>query len=420
MATRDGRTGQLKGAELERRVGLVEFADGSLVRLRHPVTQQIDGRRRIVTDVDVLSLEFDSRLRPRVGITECKSTRGQAGEQDRLLWLKGLQTVVGADRAALVREVVSSAGRDLARILNLDLISQDEIGRRERLLTHLPTSFGLFGETPYAEAVKAAEGQLKLIGDLPSGLVAFLRDDALLAEPHQVLGALITLDEITKSGTVLPGPLASIVAGYALTALMLAAIRAGGRTDTVGLDGARREIELGLGSGDPNDKQMLRVAEMADRLLREELRSIHMAYRAQGANGIERRVPSVRAAIAEPPFWLPRFMDLAERLRRRTPIARQLPQTIDLAVLDALPGGSAWLSPAFDGLFTREHRQAIVIAVDCLERAVPAISRHVHGVLDLKFDRGATAALVDQPSGVSGTTQTLPAATSEEDQSPGA
>jgi hypothetical protein len=157
----------------------------------------------------------------------------------------------------------------------------------------------------------------------------------------------------------------------------------------------RSDIELGLGTGNPHDRQLIMIAEMADRLLREELSSLHQAYRQAGAQAIERQVPSVRDAIAEnTPVWLDRFLDLAERLRRRTPIARQLPQTLDLAIFDALLGGSAWLAKAFNPLFGREHHQLISLALDCFALAVPApLSQRLLPLLDLPFTRTVTGAL---------------------------
>jgi hypothetical protein len=388
-----GKAGTLKGDELERRFARVEFADGALVRVRHPVTHIVGGRSRIVTDIDVLSMDFDSRLRPHIGISECKSTRGQSGEQDRLLWLKGLQALVGADRSTLVRASVTDAGRDVARRIGVDLIGNAELESRERVLDHLPAHFATIGEGAFKESSAAADLQLKKIGDLSSGLVTFLRTDALLADPHKVLGALLTLDEATRVGTVLPDPLGPLVAGHALQALVTAAMRAGGRIDSAGSRGTRHEIELGLGTGDPYDRQLLRVAEMADILLREELGEVHRAYRLSGAPAIERTVPSVRSAMLHTPGWLSNFMDLAERLRRRSPIARQLLQTIDLAVFDALLGGTAWRAPAFDILFGREHRQALAIAIACLAKAVPSLAAHLESILDLPFNRADTPAL---------------------------
>ncbi|GAA1959380.1 hypothetical protein [Catenulispora subtropica] len=396
-----GKAANEKGADLERRFARAEFAEGSLVRLRHPVTHQISNRRRVITDVDVLSLDFDARLRPQLGITECKSTRGQAGEQDRLLWLKGMQSLVGADRASLVRESVSPAGRDVARRIGVDLIGGDELARREKVLDHMPDRFATIGATAFTDqAAKAAE-QLKTIG-LRSGLVAFLEQDALLAEPHRVLGALLTLDEATKTGAVVPMPLASVLAGHSLQALLVAALRAGGRIDVIGVEGVRREIEQGLGTGDPHDQQLFRVAEMADTLLNQELADIHRAYRAQGATVIERQVPSLRQAIAQAPAWLPRFVDLAERLRRRTPVARQLPQTVDLVVFDALYDGDAWSASSFDHLFGREHRQLLTVALECLASALPALAGTLDPVTELPFDRVPTAALRDRTAHAAG------------------
>src|SRR6266540_4618035 len=221
----DGKAGNQKGAELERRVSRIEFADGAIVRMRWPVVHQISGRRRTITDVDALVLDFDARLRPLLGIIECKSTRGQAGEQDRLLWLAGLRRFVGANRAVLVRESVTAAGRDLSRRLGVELLGLRELEQRELDHQWVPETLGVIGDGPDSEAMQKAEAQIKGIGDLPSGLVSFHRYDALVAEPHRVLGSLMSLGDITQAGTILPEPAGTIVAADALTALILAALR---------------------------------------------------------------------------------------------------------------------------------------------------------------------------------------------------
>lgn len=400
MAARDGKAATDRGAQLERRVGRLEFVNGSLVRLRHPVTQVLDGRRRDVTDIDVLSIDFDARLRTFAGITECKSVRGQAGEQDRLLWLRGLAQFVGANSGTLVRESVSAAGRDIARVLDLDLVAEEEISKREKLITGVPLSFASLGGAEHDEARKVATGQAKKIGDLPPGLVAFLRHDALLAPPHRVLGALVTLEEITRAGTVLPEPLAQLLMGDALVALVLAGLRTGHMTDTLSSSRIRSELETGIGAGDPGDRQLIRVAEMADQLLKAELVNLHRAYREAGAPPQDgRRVPSVVAAISQPPLWLEQFVDLAERLRRRSPISRSLPQTLDLLLFEEMLGGTLWKSPAFDHLFTREHRLLLMLAKDCLEEAVPSLAGRLDFRADVSFDRAPTPGMEADPRG---------------------
>ena len=55
--------GPSAGADFERRVARVEFAEGALARLRVPVFVDAEAGRDQLTDLDVLALEFDNRLR---------------------------------------------------------------------------------------------------------------------------------------------------------------------------------------------------------------------------------------------------------------------------------------------------------------------------------------------------------------------
>jgi hypothetical protein len=79
------------GADLERRVARLEFAEGAFTRLRVPVKVAADPGRDTLTDLDVLAVDIDNRLRISRSILECKTTKGQAKEPDRLLWLAGMQ-----------------------------------------------------------------------------------------------------------------------------------------------------------------------------------------------------------------------------------------------------------------------------------------------------------------------------------------
>lgn len=390
-----GNAGNEKGAELERRVGRLEFADGAFVRLRWPVSHHVSGRRRTITDIDVLSINFDSRLQSTISIIECKSARGQTGEQDRLLWLSGLKTMLNAGRAVLVRESVTAAGRDLSRRLGIDVLGSRDLERREVDHQWVPQGFARIGNGPATSELLIAIDQLKGIGDIGAGLVAYLRYDALIAEPHRILGALVTLADVTQVGTVLPEPAGKVVAADAMIALLLAALRAAGRLDSLGSDGVRREIEDGLTTGDPHDRQVLKVIDLADALLREQLSQVHRAYIESGARPLELRYPSLREVVAFTPSWLPRFMDLAERCRRRATIATELLQACDLVLYDVLAGGATWHAAAFDHLFTPQHRQLLLVCLDLFTLAAPHLARRVEGIRDIPFDR-APAAVPDR------------------------
>lgn len=375
-----------KGPELERRVGRVEFSDGALVRVRWPVVLSENGRKSL-TDVDVFALDFDARLHPTVSIIECKSTRGQGGEYDRLLWLVGLQKFVGAERAVLVRENTTGPGRELARRLQVDLISTSELEERERELAWMPDTFAFIGPSPYVDEERRAAQQYKALGDLPPRLVSFIRHESLLADAHRTLGGLATLGEVTRKSSVLPETAARLLASHALVALVVAALRAAGRLDALGLAGLRSTIEEGILSGDPANQRISRVLELADAVVRDQASKLHRAYVDAGARPIQWDVPSLRQNVQQLPPWLPRFYDLAERMRRLPLLARQLPQTTDLACFDALSGSAAWRASAFDHLFTVEHRQLLVISLDLMRAALPELADHLEGLRQLPFDR---------------------------------
>jgi hypothetical protein len=69
------------GADLERRAARIEFAEGALARTRVPVRGLADLGRDVLTDVDVLSLDVDRRLRVTRSVLECKSGRARPASQ---------------------------------------------------------------------------------------------------------------------------------------------------------------------------------------------------------------------------------------------------------------------------------------------------------------------------------------------------
>lgn len=377
-----------KGAALERRVARLEFAEGALVVLRFPVREPQSDRAHVITDVDVLSLDFDLRLRAVASIFECKSVRGQKAEADRLLTLAGLKKYVGADRAALVRETATSRGRAIARRLGVELIDQGQIAELEVPHVWVPAAFGpVAGERALAvhqDVVKT----LKSIGDFPFSLLEYLRFDAILDPPYRVLGALVTLRDHLAHGTVLPRRVEGTLVSDALLALTVAALRTAGRLDAIGPRETRKLIENGVMSGNPHDDSLLRVAALADALMRDQVDRVHRIYTESGAKKQIYKVASVREAVGSSPAWLGRFMDLVVRMRSRQPIARELPQVIQLVCFDALVGDQNFRAPSFDHLFTLEHRQLLSVAIETLGDILGVEMGVLSGVRALDFERG--------------------------------
>ncbi|HEX2050896.1 MAG TPA: hypothetical protein VHJ34_09750 [Actinomycetota bacterium] len=380
------------GIELEYRVARIEFAEGAFARTQVPAILPGAADADVLTDIDVLSLEWDARLRETRTIFECKSTRGQSGEADRLLWLSGFQKLLRSERAILVRRTVTTRGRRVAAALDVTTFDAATLQRRETEHAWLPPRFAHLGGERCGWAEKRAATQFKALGEFSPRLGFALWHEALLAPPHRILGPLVTLRKTVERMAVLPDPAGQIVAYHALLNLVLAVVRAASRLDEVSSTELGQLLEIGMMTGDPNDKHVLRILAVADAFFRSQVETIHSEYVAAGAERLPVNLQSALDGVAVTPGWLPRVVDLAERYRGNAHVARTLPQTVELACFDALLGGDAWTAPAFDHLFTREHRQLLDVTLDAMQTIGGAtICDRAAEVLQLSFDRSAPA-----------------------------
>lgn len=377
------------GADLERRVGRLEFAEGALARLRVPLRVAADRGRDILTDLDVLAVDIGGRLRTSLSVLECKTTKGQAGEPDRLLWLSGLQRLAGTQRAVLVRQTITQRGRTIAKALDLQIMDMQTLSSREAGHAWVPDRFAHIHGPGCEAAERRTDTQLKGLSHIPSGLVAFLRFDSLLADSPQSLNTLVAL-RATASNGVLPNPTAMVLASHALIVLLLAAIRDASRLDVVPAADLQERVMRSVTLGDPDNDQILAVLSQADELVQHQVRRIHDSYTSAGAARQDITVTSLKAVVAEPHPWLDRYIDLVTKLRANPAVARDLAQTAELACFDARCGDQAYASPAFDHLFTPEHKYLLVTAVKVLREIVGAPFADTLGEFDdLNFRRSA-------------------------------
>jgi hypothetical protein len=232
--------------------------------------------------------------------------------------------------------------------------------------------------------------QLKALGHVPTELVSFLRFKALFAAPHRILAALVELAGVVDRGGVLPLPTRTVLAGHALQALTLAGLQYAVALDTLPPERLKRRTELALTVGVPDDDHLLSVLGLADQVLGQVVDDLHRRYVSDGAERIEVAVPSLRDLVGTPPAWVDKYLDFVHRLRANPAVARQLPQTIELACFDALLGDSAYAATAFDHLFTQEHRSLLSAGVRMLTDIVPAqLAEAVGPAADLDFTRTA-------------------------------
>lgn len=392
------------GGELERRVARLEFAEGAFVRLRVPVLAEgAEDGRDVLTDIDVLSIDVDQRLRVSRGSLECKGGKGQSGEPYTIVWLAGFRQLLRLDRAVLVRQTVSRRGKILARKLGILTVDSQTLKAREPGHAWLPDRFAHLDGAECLAAESRTDTQLKGLPDVPGSLVGFLRAEAMLAEPHALLSALQALSRAVTRQGVLPHPTSQVLAGHALVALILAGLQDAGRLDVVPVDVLRGRLERALTVGDPDDVHLLAVLDKADALFGYYQERIHRAYVAAGAEPLRVDVASLRNVIASPPPFLDDYVDFVVRLRANPAVARDLLQTAELACFDALLGATAWTAPAFQHLFTPEHRGLLLVALKCLGAiAGDQVSEALNGVRELPFNGTQASAPDRQQAGSAG------------------
>jgi hypothetical protein len=374
------------GADLERRVGRLEFAAGALVRLRVPVRISADPGRNVLTDLDVVAIDTDHRLRITRSILECKSGQGQSKEPDRLLWLAGLRDYVGFPRAVLVRNTITERGRAMARRLRLETTDVLQIEARELAAAWLPDTFAHISGHECGLAEKAADDQVKSLGYLAASTVQFLKHEALSASSLSILRSLSGLRENLEGEAPFPAPLDIVLGGHALIAMLLAAT-----SDAQSLDySSRAELEVRVRRAvTVGDGNVLQVLTQADAYIEQVVQDVHAGYERAGVARIETPVEGLRQIVEESPPWIERYLDFVDALRSNVSISSELAQTAELAVFEGLVGGKGHLFTAFDHLFTPEHRQLLRLAVLTLQEiAGPLIAA---GLRDLEskaqFDR---------------------------------
>lgn len=126
----------MTGKDLECRVARLLNREGAFVRKRVDVTRWLAEKVQI-TDIDVLRYQFGPDLSVHRTVVECKSgdARSAPKEVDRLFWLHGVRTLVGAENALLVVDKQPTERiRWVADSLKVGVQGIDDVARRERII----------------------------------------------------------------------------------------------------------------------------------------------------------------------------------------------------------------------------------------------------------------------------------------------
>jgi hypothetical protein len=272
----------------------------------------------------------------------------------------------------------------------VQILDVPTLAAREAANAWVPDRFAHVDGPACSAAETRTDTQLKGLGHIAGGLVAHLRYKSLLDPSYRTLSALAALRTQVERGGVLPQPTRTVLAAHALQSLVLAAITDASRLDTMAVAAMKRRIELALTTGTPDDDHLLAVLGRADVIMNGVVEAVHRSYTEGGADRQPSTVPSLRELVAQPPEWIDRYLELVQRLRANPLIARDLPQTVELACFDGLLGDIAYTSRAFDHLFTPEHRHLAVAAVRSLgDITGPQLEDALAGMGQLDFDRTA-------------------------------
>jgi hypothetical protein len=116
---------QSAGVELEARVQRLFLAQGIFAE-RGLLPSADDGHHMMATDIDVLTSEYASGFHLTRRHAECKSGKNVA-LLDRILWLRGVRSMLGADTSYLIVADFNEGASNFARSLEVDVLTVNQL-----------------------------------------------------------------------------------------------------------------------------------------------------------------------------------------------------------------------------------------------------------------------------------------------------
>ncbi len=120
------------GIGLEARVQRLFLAQGIYAE-RGLLPSADQNHSMMATDIDVLTSEYASGFHLTKRHAECKGGKGVA-LLDRVLWLRGVRTLLGADTSYLILANFNEAASSFARSLEVDVLTTNQLGGWEASL----------------------------------------------------------------------------------------------------------------------------------------------------------------------------------------------------------------------------------------------------------------------------------------------
>lgn len=313
-----------RGELFELRVARILYAEGAFVRRRVNLDQQVGGRVQ-VTDLDVLAFFFDDALRLRLVTGECKTaeTKNAPSAKDRLLWLAGVNRLVGADDGFLATiKGARDVDRQFARSLTLELVDTRDIARREGILG-LTADAGVSFHSDVALALERDADSATVKDEELRRVFWFVRSELWLGDPvtalKRALGALRVLGNRWSPNLGLREQRTlRWLMGEAVCGLSVALVRLAGESYRTPEEVFAKHLNERLAEGLASYDAMREIAKQVDKFLVGVLREA----------GVDdnRVVGAIGALAPRPPAYSEPLLELIQRLAAEPRLTRALPR----------------------------------------------------------------------------------------------
>lgn len=366
-----------EGDRAEARVAQLWFWEGFYSRSGIDLRRHYQPEPLQVTDLDLLAFEFSPVLQRRKYIGETKTGTGRSTPRplDRIVWLRGLASLVGADGAELTSAIQPTAeARQLGVGLDVRAQTLEDLARREQQVRiDVVGDSGSHGETALlrrheVHATCSSNHDLEQAYWFLRSEVWFLdpwmslkRTAALVRHLAKMWAPKVTDDEQSAVAWLL----AETVSVFTLNLVTVA-------REAIALDRRTFETALSerLAAGAVSPMELRRLADAVDRYVAGVLRQVGAPAHAV--------VESMGAFQPTPPEYAAPLAETAARLAASPQHTRTLPRYLDLILHERLVRQREPAPAALNKLGAND--------LNVLARAARLVAAFLRGQADLPLD----------------------------------
>jgi hypothetical protein len=310
--------------------------------------ERVSGSPQTMAEVDIFATSFDAALEPHLLVGECKDRKGGAKEADRVVWLFGLERLLQADHVLFAKPSLSEATYTWARPHEALLWDEAAIQAIEKRYGLSPDrgyagSFNvdLFEERLNAERkLDSTQSTLRRAWDFLSAAFWYTPNTARtkrLPTYFHVVTESKGISELARDAFVADG----------ILGLLVASATAAGELGRLSPARAQAAVTDAFAAGVAPAAALREIAARADDFYRDALAK---ARQSTGQASAPVDVPRLVEHIAQPPEWLPEFLDLSRQVGARPQHATDVLRFADLFLFEQLIAGKPIPGPLLESI----------------------------------------------------------------------